>query len=159
MNMPWWVVANPPLEDIASSSNSSHTLPRAGQFLFKIHDLLYLGQKPTIDLRELKDLLNAEAGTKRVAQKKDAFAIRHTQSLCDDLARQDVAITVHLLADAPGPAIAAQPGAANLERAQRLLQRFLECPANGHRFPHAFHLRIQGRVGLRKFFESEPWHL
>jgi len=52
--------------------------------------------------------------------------------------------------------VAAQTEAFDLERAQRLLERLLERPADRHRFADAFHLRRQCRIGLRKFLEGEP---
>ena len=36
------------------------------------------------------------------------------------------------------------------------MKRFFERAPNRHRLADAFHLSIKGRVGLRKFFESEP---
>jgi len=39
--------------------------------------------------------------------------------------------------------------------AQAFLQAFLERAPDGHRFAHAFHLRSERGVGLRKFLEGK----
>src|SRR5204862_251367 len=74
-------------------------------------------------------------------------------------AREDVAVAINLRADAPGLAVAAQAAAANLQRAQAFLQAFLERAPDGHRFAHAFHLRGERGVGLRKFLEGKARNL
>ena len=64
-----------------------------------------------------------------------------------------------LFIDPRFPAVAAKAKALDLEAAQRFLQRFLEGAPDRHRFADAFHLRRQGRVRFRKFFESETRNL
>ncbi len=44
---------------------------------------------------------------------------------------------------------------ADLQAAQRLLERFLEGAADGHHLAHRLHLRGQAVVGLREFLEGE----
>jgi len=44
---------------------------------------------------------------------------------------------------------------ADLQPAQRFLQRFLEAAADRHHLAHRLHLRGQAVVGLRKFLEGE----
>jgi hypothetical protein len=73
----------------------------------------------------------------------------------DDVEREDVAVAIHFRADALGFAVAAQTAAANLQRAQALLQAFLERAANGHRFADAFHLRDEPGVGLGNFSKAK----
>ena len=68
---------------------------------------------------------------------------------------QDVAVAVDFGADAPGFAVAAEAAAADFERAQAFLQRFLEGAADGHGFADGFHLRVERGVGLGKFLEGE----
>ena len=52
-------------------------------------------------------------------------------------------------------AVAAEAEAAHLQPAQRLLERLLERPPDGHRLAHALHLRRQDGIGLGKFLEGE----
>src|SRR4029077_19501565 len=115
----------------------------------------YLRQDPAVDLGELKDLLDGEARPKGVTQKEDALGVGNTQPLHDELSGENVAVAIHFLADAPGLAVPTQPVAADLQRAQRLLQRLLKRAANGHRLADAFHLGIKRRVGLGKFLEGK----
>ena len=92
-------------------------------------------------------------------QEEHPLGVRHAEFLRDDFARQDVAVAVHVLADSPRFAVATQTGSPDLERAQRLLQRLLECATDGHRLADRFHLRVQRRVGGGEFLEREPRHL
>ena len=48
---------------------------------------------------------------------------------------------------------------ADLEPAQRLLQRLLEVAPDGHHLAHALHLRGEAVVGLLEFLEREARHL
>jgi len=52
--------------------------------------------------------------------------------------------------------VAAEPEAADLQPAQRLLERLFERPPDGHRLAHALHLRGEHGVGLGEFLEGEP---
>ena len=84
-------------------------------------------------------------------QMRSAFGVA---SLADDL------LHGRLLRRAPAvAAIAAQAEAARFQAAQRLLQRFLEGPANRHRLADRFHLRRQRRVGVGEFLEGPARHL
>ena len=56
-------------------------------------------------------------------------------------------------------AVATETKRPHLQPSQRLLERFLEGAADGHRLADAFHLRGEHRVGFREFFEREPWNL
>src|SRR5262249_13484004 len=49
--------------------------------------------------------------------------------------------------------------AARFEAAERLLERFLERAADGHRFADRLHLRGQSRVGVGELFEGPAWEL
>src|SRR5208282_2980544 len=129
------------------------------QFFLKIHDLLDLNQEPAVNLRQVENLVNGEAGAQGVADEKNPFGVGHAQFATDDVARQDVAVAIDFVADAPGFAVTAQTVTVNLQRAQAFLQAFLERAADRHRFAHAFHLRRQRRVGLREFLEGEPRNL
>ena len=69
-------------------------------------------------------------------------------------AREEVAVAIDFRADAPRFA-----AAADLQRAEAFLQAFLKRAADGHRFAHAFHLRGERGVGLRKFLEGKARYL
>ena len=77
------------------------------------------------------------------------------------VAGKNVPARRNLCADAPGLAVVA-PAAASagarppcLQRAQAILQALLERAADGDRLAHAFHLRGERGVGLRKFLEGK----
>ncbi len=128
-----------------------------GRYLFlKIHNFLNLRQKPAVDFGQLKDFFDTEAGAQGVAYEEDALGVGDAEPLGDEFARQDVTVPIDFVAYTPGLAVAAQTVAANLKRTQGLLQRFLERAAYGHGFADAFHLRVEGRIGLREFLEGEP---
>ncbi len=48
-----------------------------------------------------------------------------------------------------------EPGLADLQPAQRLLQRLVEAAADRHHLTHRFHLRGQAGIGGRKFLECK----
>ena len=114
-----------------SSSDAFNSILRSRQLILKIHNLFDLHQEPAVDLREVEDLLDGEAGAQGVADEKDAFGVGHAQFAADDVAREDVAVAIDFRADAPGFAVAAQAAAADLQRAQAFLQAFLERAADG----------------------------
>jgi hypothetical protein len=96
-----------------------------GKLLFEVHDLFDLNQEPTINLGQVENLLDGEAGAQGVADEEDAFGVGHAQLAADDVARQDVAVAINFRDDAPGFAVAALAAAANLQRAQAFLQAFI----------------------------------
>ena len=82
------------------------------QLLLKIHDLFDLHQKPAVNLCEVENLLDGEAGAEGVADEEDAFVPpRRDQFAADDVAREDVAVTIDFRANAPRFAVAAQAAA------------------------------------------------
>ena len=109
-------------------------------------------RQPWVNLRQVENLLDGEAGAQGVADEEDALGVGHAQLAADDVAREDVAIAIDFRADALRFAAAAQAAAANLQRAQAFLQAFLERAADGHRFAHAFHLRGERGAGLREWW-------
>jgi len=137
-------------------------VPCRCQLLLKIHDLLNLRQKPAVSLRQVEDFFDGQAGAEGMPDEEDAFGVGHAQLAADDIAGEDVAVAIGFRADAPGFAVAAQGplrvlGARPpcLQRAQAFLQAFLERPTDGQRFAHAFHLRGERGVGLRRFLEGK----
>ena len=88
----------------------------SGQRFLQIHDLFDLHQKPAVNLREVKNLLDGEAGAQGVADEENAFGVGHAQFAADDVARQDVAVAIDFRADALGFAVAAQTAAATRAR-------------------------------------------
>ena len=52
----------------------THSIHRCRQFLLEIDDFLDLRQKPGVDLGELENLLNGEAGAEGVAEDRFHFA-------------------------------------------------------------------------------------
>src|ERR1035438_7432677 len=129
--------------DAESATRILRSVPGRRQFLFKINDLLNLGQEPRVDPGKLEQLREAEAGAQGVAEEEDALGGGHAEVGGDQFVGQDVAVAIDLVAEPPRLAVAAQAIAPDLQRAQGLLQRFLERAANGHDLPDALHLRIR----------------
>ena len=128
---------------------------RPRQLFLEIHNLFDLNQKPTVNLGQLENFLNRESGPERVTDEKDALGVRDGEFAGNYVAGKDVAVAVNFRSNPPRLAVAAQPAAADLQRAQAFLQAFLERAPDGHRFADAFHLRGERGVGLRKFLEGE----
>src|SRR4029434_686381 len=57
---------------------------RPRQLFLKIHNLFNLHQKPAVDLREVENLLDGEAGAQGVADEEDAFGGWHARLAADD---------------------------------------------------------------------------
>src|SRR5207245_1058011 len=68
----------------------------------------YLNQKPSVDFREIENLLDGESSLQRMADEEDAFSVGHAQLAAGDVAREEVAVAIDFRADAPGFAVAAQ---------------------------------------------------
>src|SRR6059058_209517 len=119
---------------------------QARQLFLKIHDFFDLHQKPAVNLREVENLLDGEAGAQGVADEEDAFGVGHAQLAADDVAGKDVAVATDFRADAPGCAVAAQAAAANLQRAQAFLQASPH--ASAQRFRH-LNLPLQKAIDQR----------
>ncbi len=110
----------------------------------ELDDLLDLVEEPRIDVREPVHLFEREAVFEGVAHVPDAL-----RSGLAELALERLAIARALV----------EAVDADLEAAQRLLERLLEGAADGHHLAHRFHLRRQAVVGLGKFLKCEPGHL
>jgi hypothetical protein len=75
---------------------------------FEIDNFFELSEEPAVDFGELKNLFAGEARAKCMPNKEDAFGIRHAEPLSNQVARQNVPVTINALAEAPGLAIPAQ---------------------------------------------------
>src|ERR1035437_1853177 len=126
------------------------------QLLFKIHNLLYLNQEPAVNLREVENLLDGEAGAQGVADEEDALGVGHAQFAADDVAREDVAVAIDFRADAPRLSISTESAAPDFEGTETFLERLFESSPDCHCFTDGFHLGRQGWIGLGKFFKREP---
>ena len=95
--------------------NAAHaffaSILRPRQLFLKIHNLLNLHQEPAVNLREVEDFFDGEAGAEGVADEEDAFGVGHGEFAADDVAREDVAVAVKFVADAPRFTVAAQTAA------------------------------------------------
>src|SRR5260221_12157286 len=102
-----------------------------------------MGSKPAVDSGQIKNLFQREAGAEGVADEKDALRVGHAQLAGDDFARENVAVAVNVVADAPGLAVAPETAPANLQAAQTFLNTVFECAPDGHRFTDRFHLEVK----------------
>ena len=117
----------------------------------RFHDLLQLPDEPRIYPADAVDFLDRQAEPKGLRAAQEPVGRRRAEGGADR-------VLVVALAE-PGDLDLVEAVPPDLERAQRLLQRFLERAADGHRFADAFHLRGQRRVGLREFLEGEARNL
>ncbi len=117
-------------------------------------DLLDLGDKPRIDTRVLVNLVEIHPQPKTVgeiahplgtgvAKLRHHLGAQRRVAFFSRAAGNDLVETAQIV----------------LEAAQRLLQRFLEGPPDGHGFADRFHLRAETRLGLGKLLEGEARHL
>ncbi len=126
---------------------------RAAQIVLDFDQLADVLQKPTVDVRPLMNLLQAESGFEGVADVPDALGRRRRQHAHDLVHRR-------LVRRAPAVgAVAAQAETARFQAAQRFLQRLLEGAANRHRLADRLHLRRQRRVGVGEFLERPARNL
>ncbi len=112
--------------------------------------ILDLRQEPGVDLGGVEHLLQRPAGAKCVAHVQDPVRPRPAQFVRQFFDRCVRERMRQLFVEAV---------VAQLQTAQRLLQRFLEGAADGHDLAHRFHLRGQAGVGAGKFLEREAWNL
>ena len=107
-----------------------------------------------IDVRQPMDLLEGPAALERAEHRPHPPVGRNAQRL---LQRGVVFLLVGAARRASGRR--GWPLAAELERAERLQERFLERAADRHRLAHRLHLRRQRAVGLRELLERPARHL
>ena len=112
------------------------------------HELLDLAQEPRLVLAGVRHLVDREAEAERLGDRQDAVGRRPRQG-ADDGRLVGRALDLDLV----------QAGQARLHRAQRLLQRLLEGPADRHRLADALHRGGEQRLGARELLEGEARHL
>ena len=116
-----------------------------------------LVEEPRVDSRKRVDFRHVHTRAEGVANVKYTVGRWGLagEFFTDGVGRRLDRVSVFFLT----PGIAAQPIPADFEPRQGLLQRFLECPADGHDFAHRFHLRRQHRIGIGKFLKSKARYL
>ena len=97
--------------------------------------------------------LDRPSAAQRPEDRPHAAIVRHHQPLAKR--RLVFALLRRLLVEPRKQA----SGLAELERPDRLQERFLERPANRHRLPHRLHLRRQRPIGLGELLEVPPREL
>src|SRR6185295_16180624 len=118
--------------------------PPVVELHLELDDLADLVEEPGIDAREAVDLVEGEAVLERVADVPDAL-----RAGLAELALQGLAVARALV----------QAVDADLQAAQRLLERLLEGAADRHHLADRLHLRGEAVVRLRELLEREPRHL
>ncbi len=109
-----------------------------------VDDLLDLRQEPRIDLRVPVHLVDRHPDAERVGDVPQALGAR-VGELVGDLLGVD--------------RLEVEAVDADLEAAQRLLQRLLERAADRHHLADRLHLRREAVVGLAELLEREARHL
>ena len=123
-------------------------------------------EEPAVNSCQLEKLLDVHASQEGFTQMENAFGIWNGQFAPQKIEIPQLATVGFRILDlivasaSTNPRrgdfpIGTQPKPFDLQRAQRLLQRLLERPADRHRLAHTLHLSRQHRVGLREFFEGE----
>ncbi len=122
----------------------------AAQLIFHVDQLLQIVKKPAVDLGELVNFVDAHAVFEGVAQIPDALGAGAWPAWRGFLRGWAACgVPQQVLG------VAAEAEAADFQAAQRLLKRFLERAADGHRLADALHLRGERGVGLGEFLEGE----
>jgi hypothetical protein len=104
-------------------------------------------QEPRVDTGVLMHLLDSHPRLEGVADVKHPLGVRGGELPLDLIERGLIVRTPQVVSPAPEAKVA------NLQAADRLLQRFLEGPPDRHRFADRLHLHRQNGVGLGKFFK------
>ena len=116
-------------------------------FGFGFDDAADLRQEPRIDAAGGVDLGVAHAEPHRLRHREEAVGRRRAERGADR------ALVVALAEAGDGDLVEA--GEAGFQRAQRLLQTFLERAPDRHRLADRFHRRGQDRLGAGKFLEGK----
>src|ERR1035437_2477243 len=81
------------------------------QLLFKIHNLLYLNQEPSVYFGLLENFFNRESSPQRVADEKESLGVRDGEFAGNHVAGKDVAVAVNFCSNPPRLAVAAESAA------------------------------------------------
>ena len=121
--------------------------------LFGIDKFTQLSEKPRIDCCQFVQLGSVHAELHRTLHLKDAFWCWLAKRGAQRLWRAIGETIIHQsFSDRPS-------GTTGFERAQRLLECFLERAADGHRLANGFHLRGESGIGGRELLERKAWTL
>jgi len=117
--------------------------------LFHVEQLFEVIEKPRINGGQVVDFSNGQPQLQGFTDLKEALGIGAPQTLFEllEIVAADVGRWV------------AESIAADLERTDGLLERFLEGAPDGHGFTHGFHGGRQEIFGFGELFEGEAGHL
>src|SRR5438445_1131227 len=120
-----------------------------GEGFFGLEQLRHLCQKPRIYARKLIDVVDGQPRQESALYLENSLGGRLPKRCAERLQRAvDEAVVHQRRRDRPARA-------ANLERAQGFLERFLERAPDRHRFADGFHLRREPRVRGAEFLEGK----
>jgi hypothetical protein len=119
----------------------------------QLDDLGELLQEPRVDFREVVERLHRPSAPQRAEDRPHAAVVRHDEALAER--RLVFTLFRRLFVERRKQA----PELAELERPDRLQERFLERPPNRHRLAHRLHLRGQRPIRLRELLEVPPREL
>ncbi len=122
---------------------------RLANVLFHVEQLFEVIEKPRINGGQMVDFSNGQPQLQGFTDLKEALGIGAPQTLFElfEIVAADVGRWV------------AESIAADLERTDGLLERFLEGAPDGHGFTHGFHGGRQEIFGFGELFEGEAGHL
>ena len=125
---------------------------RTPKLILDRQDVLHLVEEPAIEPRQFVDCVYGDPHTQPIGHMPQPLRVGTPQALADlrdDLAR--IAFRQR--------GMRLEPIAVHFQRADGLLQGFLERAPDGHDLPHRLHLRGQNGIGLRELLEREPGDL
>ena len=126
---------------------------KARQLFFELDDLDQVIEKPRVDTGQIVDLVDRHTFFNGVSEIPDALRSRDGQFGANIVLARLFARSPQVLA------VASKAETADFQAPQRLLERFLERPPDGHRLADALHLRGQDRIGFREFLEGKTRNL
>ena len=147
---------NPARLSVRSMSRDMPRRPTSAGRALQLDDLRELREEPAVDLRELVELLDRPAALERAEERPHPPIVRHAQ-----LALQRPLL---FLGRQPATGCGGCSGrraarSAELQRAERLHEGFLEGAADRHHLADRLHLRRQRPVGARELLERPARHL
>src|SRR2546422_2253566 len=142
------VVREAQLLGLAESWGRQRVFP-ARELLLDRQDVLHLVEEPAIEPRQLVDFVYGDPHAQPIGHMPQPLRVGTPQALAD--LRDDL---VRIAFRQRGMRL--EPIAVHFQRADGLLQGFLERAPDGHDLPHRLHLRGQNGIGLRELLEREP---